>query len=254
MNVFRYGLNAVSITEYTVLISRRRHFWIMASSLFCAQSDLTLHAFQNEQVPYGIQNVEALNIPEYNINSNVKACIIDTGYGFGHPDLQTSSVTGYNPYGEGQWDVDGHSHGTHVAGTMAALQNNGIGVVGVTRSGNMPLRIGKGLSDSGSGSTSGVLSAMQDCVNDGTANGGKVVVNMSLGGGGPSSSVMSYLAGLVNDEVDVLFVAAAGNGGSSAYSYPASYDSPIMMSVAAVDNNNVKAGFSQVSITSFYCV
>eukprot|EP00957_Ditylum_brightwellii_P001606 125434-Ditylum_brightwellii.AAC.1 len=68
---------------------------------------------------------------------------------------------------------------------------------------------------------------------------------MSLGGGGPSSAVQSFLTDLENDGIDVLFVAAAGNGGSSSYSYPASYDSPLVMSVAAVNSNRVKASFSQ---------
>ena len=139
------------------------------------------------------------------------------------------------------------SNRTHVAGTMAAIQGNGKGVVGVVRSGQMPLRIGKGLQDSGSGSTANVLLAMKDCVTDGTANGGKVVVNMSLGSGSFTTSVDEYLKELDDAGTNVLFVAAAGNNGSSSYSYPASYDRGVMMSVAAVDSNNAKASFSQVS-------
>lgn len=81
--------------------------------IFYLYIDVMLHALQTEQVPYGIINTDALDIPDYNVGSNVKACIIDTGYGMGHEDLSsdTSLVTGYNPYSTGSWDIDGHSHG-----------------------------------------------------------------------------------------------------------------------------------------------
>uniref|UniRef100_A0A7S4SJ08 subtilisin n=1 Tax=Ditylum brightwellii TaxID=49249 RepID=A0A7S4SJ08_9STRA len=64
-----------------------------------------------EEVPYGINLVEALNI-DYVAGSGVKACIIDTGYGRGHPDLPNNNlITGFNPYGSGEWFVDGDGHG-----------------------------------------------------------------------------------------------------------------------------------------------
>merc|ERR1711902_30494 len=97
--------------------------------------------------------------------------------------------------------------------------------------------IGKALSDSGSGSNSGVLGAVQSCVD----NGAKVI-SLSLGGGGYSSTTDEFYKDLYENE-DILFVAAAGNGGSSSKLYPASY--PALMSVAAIDSNENKASFSQ---------
>merc|ERR1712183_252785 len=97
--------------------------------------------------------------------------------------------------------------------------------------------IGKGLSHGGSGSTSGVMSAVQACVDNGSN-----VISMSLGGGSPSNAVNQQYYGHYKDD-DVLIIAAAGNGGNSALSYPASYKS--VMSVAAVDSSENKAGFSQ---------
>merc|ERR1711902_13970 len=97
--------------------------------------------------------------------------------------------------------------------------------------------IGKALSDSGSGSNSGVLGAVQSCVD----NGAKVI-SLSLGGGGYSSTTDEFYKDLYENE-DILFVAAAGNGGSSSKLYPASY--PALMSVAAIDSNQNKASFSQ---------
>jgi len=96
--------------------------------------------------------------------------------------------------------------------------------------------IGKGLSDSGSGTTSGVLAAVDACV----AKGAKII-SMSLGGG--SYSTVSANTFLQHYNNGVLIVAAAGNGGNSALSYPASY--PAVMSIAAVDSNMNKASFSQ---------
>merc|ERR1711971_1385328 len=93
------------------------------------------------------------------------------------------------------------------------------------------------LSDSGSGSNSGVLGAVQSCVDDGAK-----VISLSLGGEGYSSTTDEFYKDLY-EEKDILFVAAAGNGGSSSKLYPASY--PALMSVAAIDSNENKASFSQ---------
>merc|ERR1711862_353509 len=149
-------------------------------------------------------------------------------------------VTGSDSSANGSWDSDGHGHGTHCSGTVAGLGGNDKGVVGVipdNMDGKFQLVIGKALSDSGSGSNSGVLGAVQSCVD----NGAKVI-SLSLGGGGYSSTTDEFYNNLYENE-DILFVAAAGNGGSSSKLYPASY--PALMSVAAIDSNKNKASFSQ---------
>ena len=97
--------------------------------------------------------------------------------------------------------------------------------------------IGKGLSDAGSGTTSGVMEAVQKCVENNST-----VVSMSLGGGAPSDTWDDQFYGHYKND-DVLIIAAAGNYGNSALSYPASYKS--VMSVAAVDSNENRASFSQ---------
>eukprot|EP00957_Ditylum_brightwellii_P010901 826117-Ditylum_brightwellii.AAC.1 len=104
----------------------------------------------------------------------------------------------------------------------------------------MPLQIGKGLDNSRGGSTSGVLDALESCVQSGAK-----VINMSLGGSGPNTSVQTFLTQLENDGTDVLIVAAAGNGGDASYSFPAFYESPLVVSVTAVNINGERAPFSQ---------
>merc|ERR1712003_456274 len=136
--------------------------------------------------------------------------------------------------------IDGNSHGTHCAGSIGALGDNSKGVVGVipgSINDKFSFFIGKGLTDGGSGSFAGVMAAVQACV-DHDAN----VISMSLGGGGFSDTHNEQYYGHYKDD-DVLIIAAAGNGGNSALGYPASYKS--VMSVAAVNSNENKAGFSQ---------
>ncbi len=192
-----------------------------------------------ESTPYGISMVEADLLTDH-LTSNMTVCIMDTGYDLGHEDLQTTGVTGDDGYGSfdtGNWFEDGHGHGTHVAGTIAALGNNGVGVVGVNPSGNLNLHIVKVFNNAGSWAYgSDLVAAVDQC----QAAGAKVI-SMSLGGSGSSSAEQAAFDNAYAN--GVLSIAAAGNGGNSSMSYPASYDSVI--SVAAVDSSGNKASFSQ---------
>jgi subtilisin len=150
-------------------------------------------------------------------------------------------VTGIVPlsYTEDVPNTDTNSgHGTHVAGTVAAL-NNTTGVLGVAY--NADLYAVKVLSASGSGTLSGIAQGIEWSI----ANGMNVI-NMSLGGSSGSSALQqacdnAYARGIV-------VIAAAGNSGSrgkqNTMGYPARYSSVI--AVGAVDSNNNRASFSSV--------
>jgi len=171
--------------------------------------------------------------------SNRKVCIIDTGYDKGHPDLQTANVSGYSgPESAGPWDEDRNGHGTHVAGTIAALGGNSEGVVGVVPTGQMNLYIVRVFGNNGRFTwKSTLIAAVEKCV-----DAGSNIVSMSLGG--PIASVLEATAyKRMTEEDGVLLIAAAGNGGNSGFSYPASYES--VMSVGAVDSTETIASFSQ---------
>ena len=197
---------------------------------------MTANSF-SETIPYGISMVQAAPGSGLAPGSLArKVCIIDSGYEIEHEDLPgRSRVTGMSQTGDA-WDYPGNSHGTHVAGTIAALGNNNTGVIGVHTGENLALHIVKVFNDSGSWTFgSDLIDALDDCVAEGSQ-----IVSMSLGGGGASSSENQAFAEAL--AAGVLSIAAASNDGDTSYSYPASYDS--VVSVAAIDSGKNRASFS----------
>jgi subtilisin family serine protease len=193
-----------------------------------------------QTTPYGITMVEAnqvvYNDPNAADHGSRKVCIIDSGYYLSHEDLPVGTVAGFS--GTGNWDQDLCGHGTHVAGTIAAL-NNAKGVVGVFPSGDINLHIVKVFGDSCTWAySSDLIAAADKCVKGGVnAN----VISMSLGGSFRSRFEQKAFDG--HNKNGVLSVAAAGNNGTTQKSYPASYNS--VVSVAAIDADKVVADFSQ---------
>jgi len=203
----------------------------------------TLNA-SGQTVPYGIDMVQARDVWDANrdgvidsgasTGSNRKICIIDSGFYRDHEDLSGVNVSGYA--GNLTWYQDGSSHGTHVAGTIAAM-NNALGVVGVTP-GTVNLYIVRVFGDDGAWAYSSTLIDAAYKCRDAGAN----IISMSLGGSRSNTTEKNGFATLYNS-YNILSIAAAGNDGTTAYSYPASYDTVI--SVAAIDVNKVVADFSQ---------
>ncbi len=190
-----------------------------------------------QTVPYGIPMVQA---PEAwaagGDGTGILVCVIDSGVNANHEDL--GNITGGYPTG---WNSDTCGHGTHVAGSIAAL-NNSTGVVGVAP--NVSFYMVQVFSGSSCGwsYSSTLVDAANRCAQQGTSLGKRVVINMSLGGGGSSTTESNAFQSLY-DSGNVLSIAAAGNDGNSTMSYPASYSS--VVSVAAIDANKAKADFSQ---------
>lgn len=192
-----------------------------------------------QTVPFGIDMVQAIETAATGADgSGVLVCVVDSGLYTGHEDIQgIANITG----GNAGWDTDVCGHGTHVAGTIAAVNNN-TGVLGVSP-GKVDLHIVRVFSGGADGCawtfSSGLIAAVNNCA--AAANGRKVVVNMSLGGGQASTTERNGFDSLFAS--GVLSIAAAGNDGNTQFSYPASYDS--VVSVAAIDSNKALATFSQ---------
>ena len=199
-----------------------------------------------EETPYGLGLVQADQLEQG--PADITVCVVDTGYGSGHPDLpneQQNGVKGYSPHENGsggnRWNHDGHGHGSHCAGTIGAIGNNNIGVTSVNPNPDkFTFYIGKGLTDSGAGDTGSIVEAAQACVN----NGAKII-SMSLGCVGDFGCYSQIDEAAFRDIYNrgVLVIAASGNAGNSQYSYPASY--PTVMSVGAVHSSKQIASFSQ---------
>ncbi|MCA2708056.1 MAG: S8 family serine peptidase, partial [Microcystis sp. M025S2] len=186
----------------------------------------------------------------------VIVAVLDTGVDRNHADLAGNIWTnageiandGLDNDGNGYVDdvygwnfangnnntLDGNRHGTHVAGTIAAV-NNGFGATGVAYNSRiMPVKV---LSDSGSGSSSGVAQGIRYAVDNGAD-----VINMSLGGGSTDSAIQSALQ--YASSRGVIVVMAAGNEGAAQPGYPASNATTWGLAVGAVDSSNNMASFS----------
>ena len=201
----------------------------------------------SETTPWGIPMVHADLLSDA-LTSSTMVCIIDSGYSNLHTDLPPLGAGDASP-NPGTGDPLAEStichHGTHVAGTIAAL-SNGEGVVGVNPNGEVGLHIVKVFEDDpsspsgcGWGYSSNLVAALDACV--AASDGRKVIVNMSLGGPTKNRTEQRAFSSAYN--AGVLSIAAAGNDGNTRHSYPASYDSVI--SVAAVDSARTVADFSQ---------
>jgi serine protease len=204
-------------------------------------------------VPYGVSLVQADEV-QGNAASGIKVCVIDSGYDLGHEDKPGSPVVdGTDDPGAGPWSNDGSGHGTHVSGTINALDND-LGVIGVFPS--VPMHIVRVFGDDGIWAySSELIDAVDDCVKSGAK-----VINMSLGGSRPT--VLENTVFLKTLKAGVLSIAAAGNGGDGRVCdlfedpshperqackmhYPAGYNS--VVSVGAVDATASVASFSQIN-------
>ncbi|MFH7526153.1 S8 family peptidase [Aeromonas enteropelogenes] len=195
-----------------------------------------------ETLPYGIPMVQAPQLSDA-AAGEVLVCIIDSGYSGNHPDMpHGAQVQGSDNAGTGSWSSDENGHGTHVAGTIAAVGGNDMGVVGVLPNQSVPLHIIKVFGANGWAYTSNLVGALNACQQAMSSRGfTRMVINMSLGGSVPSKTEERAFNQAYSQ--NVLSVAAAGNAGNTSKSYPASYSS--VVSVAAIDANKQLAYFSQ---------
>jgi len=201
------------------------------------EPDFTLKAI-SQTVPWGVNRVFGSSGYSFSTWNNsrgqgISVAVLDTGIDMNHIDLPSLSG-GQNTIDGTHWGSDVYGHGTHVAGTIAALDND-MGVVGIAP--GIALYSVKVLDDQGSGTTSSVIAGVEWARNNNIK-----IVNMSLGGPNYSQALKdacdaAYAGGM-------LLVASAGNDGPSIDNvlYPARYSSVI--AVSASDSNNNIASFS----------
>ncbi len=192
--------------------------------------------------------------------TNIIIAVIDSGLDYNHEDIvgnvwsnpgeiannridddnngYIDDIRGWDFANNDNNPFDDNDHGTHVSGTIAAVGNNGIGVTGVNWTAQiMPLKF---LNARGSGSIADAISALDYAVMMGAR-----ISNNSWGGGAFSQAMFDAIAAAQNS--GHLFVAAAGNDGINTDvtpAYPASYNLNNIISVAATDDDDALASFS----------
>ena len=195
-------------------------------------------------------------------SSSVVIALIDTGVDYSHPDLSSNiwqnpgeysngadddgngyidDIRGWNFVSKNNDPMDDNGHGTHCAGTMAAVGNNGIGVTGVSWNTKiMPLKF---LDSKGSGYTSDAISAILYATQKGVP-----IISCSFSGPGESLALKEAI-----DSSSALFICAAGNAGANSDitpQYPAAYPSSQIISVAASTYHDTLATFSNYGTSS----
>lgn len=189
----------------------------------------------SQVLPWGVDRIDAEL--SANSGSGVTVCVVDTGIDKDHPDLNVAGGKNFVKKGKSvdpnKWDDD-EGHGTHVAGTIAALDNS-IGVVGVAPQAS--LLAAKVLDRRGSGYLSDVMAGIEYCVNSGAE-----VISMSLG----TSSNVQAMHDTVNAAYasGALLIAAAGNDYGAPVLFPAAYNS--VVAVAATDEDDNLAVFNSL--------
>lgn len=248
-----------------------KFFTQAASSVAYAEPDYVRHfsSVPNDPMYGNLWGMPKISMPDaWDIstgNSDIVVAVIDTGMDMDHPDLAgnlwinaveipgdgtdndgngyVDDINGWDFVNEDDDPEDGDGHGTHCAGTVGAVGNNANQVAGVCWTVSiMPLRVGNsdGLFDSD----------IVDGIRYAARNGAKVLSN-SYGGTGFSQTVYDAIE-YANTQGSI-FVAAAGNDSSDndlLPQYPASYELPNVIAVAATDENDNLASFSNYGVDS----
>ncbi|HHY38761.1 MAG TPA: S8 family peptidase [Clostridia bacterium] len=188
--------------------------------------------YDRQVVPWGVKRIGAPDAWQVGTGKGVKVGVVDTGVDTGHPDLKQNVKAAVDVTGSGS-GMDYHGHGTHVAGTIAAV-NNEIGVVGVAP--EAEIYAVRAFDRYGRAQISTIVEGVRWCVENGMH-----VVNMSFGSKDESTALrMAIDKGLAKG---MIFVAAAGNSGrDNSVVFPARH--PGVVAVSAISENDRIASFS----------
>jgi serine protease len=228
---------AANLTSEEVAALRKSH------NVRWVEPVLPRHAFEQarnplkQTIPLSFGNIFARQAQLGVMKGAVNVVVIDTGVDYTHADLKPAYAGGWNVLTKLPDPYDDDGHGTHVAGTIAAADNQ-FGVVGVAP--KVRLWGVKMLDGQGNGTTEGLIDAMDWVVAQKEALGGNWVVNLSLGAMQESEGEREAFQRIADK--GILVIAASGNfstpNAPAAVAFPAAYPSVIAVGATGFDNKH----------------
>lgn len=179
-----------------------------------------------QMIPWAIKTFNVEKAWNKSTGKDVIVAVIDTGCDLQHTDLKDNLLPGYNFIDNSNNPQDDNGHGSHVAGTIAAI-NNSLGVVGISP--NTKILPVKSLNHQGTGSSSSVANGIKWAVDHGAG-----ILTMSLGSPDPSRQIEQAIDYAIQHNV-AIFCAAGNSGNTTDIQYPAKFAETI--SIGAIDRN-----------------
>ena len=193
--------------------------------------------YDPQVTPWGVPVVRAPQVWAVTRGEGINVVVMDTGVDWTHPDLAPVYAGGVNILDETKLPVDDNKHGTHVAGIIAAADNE-FGVVGVAP--GAKLWNVKVLDQEGKGYDEYTAAGIDWVIEQQRAWGGRWVINMSFGAA--VQGKLEKLAIQRAHDAGIVLVAAAGNRGKDFLDFPGAY--PGVMAIGAIGEDGRKADFS----------
>jgi subtilisin len=204
---------------------------ILGKQKYRVSDNVKVKLHRTEEIPWGVERVGAPTFWKQTKGQGIKVAVIDTGISSKHPDLrgQVKGRVTIASKGEGSTRMDGH--GTHVAGTIAAIANRR-GIVGVAPA--VELYDVRAFAADGTATIADIVEGINWSVENGMH-----VINMSFGT--PEDNYALHHAVKQAARAGIVMVASAGNNGGKP-EYPAAYRE--VVAVGAIDRDNRLASFS----------
>jgi serine protease len=209
-----------------------------ATAILEPQVRTNLASYANQVTPWGLPALRAAEVWPVTRGEGINVVVLDSGIDFDHPDLKAAYAGGANFIDSSQPPRDDFFHGTHVAGTIAAT-NNEFGVVGIAPA--VKLWGVKVLNQQGKGFDEQIAAGLDWVMSKEAELGGRWIVNMSFGATAEGGSLEREAVAKALSR-NIILIAATGNTGQPHLDYPARFTGVIP--VGAVDANGNRAEWS----------
>lgn len=181
-------------------------------------------------LPWGVKHIGTPNVWKYAKGKNVHVAVIDTGANYSHPDLKSTLGDGFNALHPHLPPHDDNGHGTHIAGTIAA-HNEQSGMTGVAP--EAIIHPVKAFDHQGSAYIADIVSGIEWCIRSRMQ-----IINMSFGMRHHSEAVQAAVRKA--QRAGIVIIASAGNDGKLRADFPARYPGVICVGAAARHNGKLK--------------